>query len=155
MIDRTQSYLIKPQRSTPTRCSSSQQLHNLHSSVTENLQTYTDMKEELISMWQLNTVYTIPFCVIHKRYYPIQTARQIETAQSPPFSVYSSAESSNTECMSYSSKFLTEQWIRNAWSGRLYCFENRLNCCEVRKVDDNDNNEQNVWRVTPCSLMGG
>ena len=34
--------------------------HNLHSSVTEKLQKYTDLKEELIRTWQLTTA-----CVIH------------------------------------------------------------------------------------------
>jgi hypothetical protein len=67
----------------------------------------------------------------------VRHALYIETANCPPRSVYSNAESSNTECMPYSSKFLAEQWIRSAWSGRLYCFENRLNC-EIRKVDDDN-----------------
>ena len=48
MIDWTQSYLIKL-HSTLSRCSNSQQSHNLHSSVTENLQKYTDLKAELFN----------------------------------------------------------------------------------------------------------
>ena len=53
------------QRSKPSICSSSQQLHNLLSSVTENLHKYTDLKEELIRMWQLNAVYTVPFGICY------------------------------------------------------------------------------------------
>jgi len=34
--------------------------HNLHSSITEKLQKYTDVKEELIRIWQLTPVRIIP-----------------------------------------------------------------------------------------------
>jgi hypothetical protein len=51
-------------------CSNSQQSQNFHSSDTEDLQKCTDLKAEHISMWQLNAVYTLPLCGIHKRYYP-------------------------------------------------------------------------------------
>jgi hypothetical protein len=33
-------------------------------------------------------------------------------------------------------KFFSQQWITSAWSVGPYSFENQLNCCEVRKVDD-------------------
>jgi hypothetical protein len=34
--------------------------HNLHSTITEKLHKYTDLKEELIRIWQLKTAYIIP-----------------------------------------------------------------------------------------------
>jgi hypothetical protein len=43
---------------TASRCSNSQQ-SNLHCTVTEKLQKYADLKEELIRMWQLKTVHTV------------------------------------------------------------------------------------------------
>jgi len=55
----------RPQSSTLSRCSNSQQSHNPHGSVTKNLQKYTDLKAELISMWQLNAVYTVPFDICY------------------------------------------------------------------------------------------
>jgi len=33
-------------------------------------------------------------------------------------------------------EYLAEQRIRSAWSLSPQSFENQLNCCEVRKVDD-------------------
>ena len=40
--------------------------HNLQSSVIEKLQKYTDVKEELIRIWELKMVYIIPLV----QYYP-------------------------------------------------------------------------------------
>jgi hypothetical protein len=34
--------------------------HSLHSAITDKLQKYTDLKEELISLRQLNAVYIVP-----------------------------------------------------------------------------------------------
>jgi hypothetical protein len=34
--------------------------HILHSTITERLQKYTDLKEELIRKWQMKTAYTLP-----------------------------------------------------------------------------------------------
>jgi len=34
--------------------------HSFHSTVTERLQEYADLKEVLIRMWQLQTVHTMP-----------------------------------------------------------------------------------------------
>jgi hypothetical protein len=34
--------------------------HNLHSTITERLQKYTDLKGELIGTWHMGTVYIIP-----------------------------------------------------------------------------------------------
>jgi hypothetical protein len=34
--------------------------HKLHCTVSEKLQKYADLKEELIRMWQLKTAHTIP-----------------------------------------------------------------------------------------------
>ena len=34
--------------------------HNFHSAITERLQKYMDLKEELVRIWQLKTVYIIP-----------------------------------------------------------------------------------------------
>jgi len=36
-------------------------------------------------------------------------------------------------------KLLAEQGIRSTWSVRPAVFDNQVNCCEVRNVDDNDN----------------
>jgi hypothetical protein len=33
--------------------------HNLHSTITEKLQMYTDLKEQLIGIWQMKTAYTL------------------------------------------------------------------------------------------------
>jgi hypothetical protein len=33
--------------------------HNLHSTITKNLQKYTDLKEQLIRTWQLKTAYIL------------------------------------------------------------------------------------------------
>jgi hypothetical protein len=41
-------------------------------------------------------------------------------------------------------KFSAEQWVSNAWSVAPYCFENELNCCETRKVDDYDDDDKIV-----------
>jgi len=34
--------------------------HILHSTITQRLQKYTDLKEELIRIWQMKTAYTLP-----------------------------------------------------------------------------------------------
>jgi hypothetical protein len=34
--------------------------HSLHCTITEKLQKYTDLKEELTSIWQLNAIYEVP-----------------------------------------------------------------------------------------------
>jgi hypothetical protein len=34
--------------------------YNIYSTITEKLQTYTDIKEELTRIWELNAVYTVP-----------------------------------------------------------------------------------------------
>jgi hypothetical protein len=34
--------------------------HNLHSTITEKLRTYRDLKEEVIRIWQLKIAYIIP-----------------------------------------------------------------------------------------------
>ena len=34
--------------------------HILHSTITQRLQKYTDLKEELIRKWQMKTAYTLP-----------------------------------------------------------------------------------------------
>jgi len=34
--------------------------HNLHSTITKKLQSYTDLKEELIRIWQRTTAYVVP-----------------------------------------------------------------------------------------------
>jgi hypothetical protein len=34
--------------------------HSLHSTIAEKLQMYTDLKEELIRIWQLKTAYIVP-----------------------------------------------------------------------------------------------
>ena len=36
---------------------------NLHSTITEKVPNYTDLKEGLISIWQLNTAFVIPFAL--------------------------------------------------------------------------------------------
>jgi len=46
-------------------------------------------------------------------------------------------------------EFLAEQRIRSAWSVSPQSFENQLNCCEVRKVDDdNDDGTFCCWYFT-------
>ena len=132
--------MIKPQRTTLGSCSNSQQSHNPHRSFTENLQKNTDFKAELISMWQLKSVYTVHFVLSTNGNIPHKLHGRLQLLSVHSCAVYSSAEHSNTECMPYSWKFLAEQCIRSAWAVRLYCFENRLNCCEVRKVNDDDDN---------------
>jgi hypothetical protein len=57
--------------------------HNLHSTITEKLQKYVDLKDELTRIWQLNAVY-----IVHPQ-------RQLETAQPEPWPTYAQAESSN------------------------------------------------------------
>ena len=46
------------QRSVLNRCSNTWQ-SNLHSAITEKMQEYTDLKEELTRIWQLRAVYII------------------------------------------------------------------------------------------------
>jgi len=37
--------------------------HNLHSIITDRLLKYTDLKEELIRIWQLEISYTVPLVI--------------------------------------------------------------------------------------------
>jgi hypothetical protein len=71
--------------------------HNLHSTITQKLLTYTDLKEELFRIWRLKTTYVLPtISTTHNRYYPKQPTRKFETAQSSSCSIYSNTESSST-----------------------------------------------------------
>jgi len=51
--------LTKHQTSTLNSCNNSSS-HNLHSTITERLQKYTDLKEQLIRIWQMKTAYILP-----------------------------------------------------------------------------------------------
>ena len=38
-------------------------------------------------------------------------------------------------------RFLAEHWIRSSGQWERYCFENEVNCCEVRNDDDDDDDD--------------
>ena len=78
--------------------------HSLHNTTTtEKLHKYTDLKEVLTKLWQLNAVYTVPLVSSTMGIItptppptPKKTPQQLDTAQSSPWSTYSHAESGNT-----------------------------------------------------------
>ena len=75
-----------------TKCS----LGCSYCTITEKLQEYTDLKEELIRYMATeyglyNTINTI-----QNGYYSKQITQELKTAQSLPFSKYSNAEDCNT-----------------------------------------------------------
>jgi hypothetical protein len=67
--------------------------HNLYSTITEKLSTYTDKKEELIIISQLNAVCIIISALSTRGIIP-KTKRQLETAKSSLWSIHTQAESS-------------------------------------------------------------
>jgi hypothetical protein len=63
-------FVVPSVRAFPVRCSGIFLLfllliiitnsHNLYSTITEKLQKYTDLKDELTRIWEMNAVYMIP-----------------------------------------------------------------------------------------------
>jgi hypothetical protein len=68
--------------------------HNLHSTITQQLQKYTDFKEELITIRQLTTACAIPL--------ELSTAGSGHTSytKSPPPATHCNADTSNTQDVS-------------------------------------------------------
>jgi len=66
---------------------------NLRSTITEKLQKYTDLTEELMRIRQLQTPCTVPPVPLTSGYHSKQITRQLKTDQSSPCSIYCNAES--------------------------------------------------------------
>jgi hypothetical protein len=77
--------------------------------ITEKLQKYIDLREELTRERQLNAVYITTISIINNGYYPPKITRQFAISQSSPCSIYSNADSSNTQYMPTVRKVLAEQ----------------------------------------------
>jgi len=109
--------------------------HNLHSTITQQLQKYAHLKEELITIRQLKMVCTVPLV--------LSTAGLGRTnyTKSPP----SNADSSNTQ---YMPVFRTTENNKRLVSETGTLLGNGLNCCERREVDDDDNNN-NLLQSAP------
>jgi hypothetical protein len=77
-------------------------------------------------------------CTMHNGYYSKQITGKFKNYDLHPalYILMQKAVILNTCCIIRT--FLAEQWITSAWSVRPVFFENQLNCCDVRKVDDND-----------------
>ena len=69
--------------------------HNAYSIITEKLQEYTDLTEEL-TIRQPNTVCVVSLVLATTGIAPHKNKQQVETAESWPCFVYDNAESSNS-----------------------------------------------------------
>jgi hypothetical protein len=121
--------------------------HNLHSIITEKLQKYTGLKEELIRIWQLKTAYMIPLVLSTTGTIPNKLRENLKPLNLRPalYILMHKAVILNT-CRIVRT-FLAQQWIRSACSVRPYCCENRLYCCEVRNMDDSNSNNNSLCLI--------
>ena len=70
--------------------------HNLHITIIEKLHKRTDPKQELTKLWQLYVVYIVPLLLSTMGGCPNKITRQLDTADSALWSIYSDA-APNTE----------------------------------------------------------
>jgi hypothetical protein len=92
--------------------------HNLHSAITEKLHNYTDLKEELIRIWQLKTACVITLVLSTTGIIPNKLHESLKLLNLHP-ALYIHIQKAvilNTCCIVR--KFLAEGWIRSAWSVR-------------------------------------
>ena len=115
--------------------------HNLHSTITEKLQKYTDLKEELIRIWQLNTACIIPLVLSTMGNITNKLHESLKLLNLRPALYILMQIAVILDTRRIVRKFLEELWVRSAWSVRPCCCERQLNCCEVRNVDDDDNDD--------------
>ena len=86
-------------------------------------------------MWHLNAVYAVPFGICYPQ--PVLSHITCTTDWNrlvSPHALYISLQKAILNAC---------RAVGSAWSVGLYCFENRLNCCEVGKVDY-DNHHPNT-----------
>jgi len=95
---------------------------NFHSTITEKLQKYRDLKEELIRMWQLKTAHMMSLVPSKMGMFPNKLYESIELLNLRPgiYIIMQKAVILNT-CRIIR-MFLTEQPIRSAWSVRTVLF---------------------------------
>ena len=102
--------------------------HDLHSTITEKLQKYIGLKEELIRMWQLKTTCIIPLSSPNKLH------ESWKLLNLRPGLIQKARTLNNFRRVR---KFLAEQRIKSAWPVRPrdpYSFKNQQNFCEIWKV---------------------
>jgi hypothetical protein len=76
--------------------------HNLNSTIAEKLRMYTDLKEELIRMWQLKTTYILPLVLSTMGIIPNKFNKNLELLNLHP-SVYTQIQKAvilNSCCIS-------------------------------------------------------
>jgi hypothetical protein len=102
--------------------------HNLHNTITERLHKYT---EELIRIWQLETVYLTPLVLSTTGIIPNKLHDRFELLNLRPALHIPKQKSVILIIHHTVRKFLA----RSAWS------LNRLKCWETRNVDDDDDDD--------------
>ena len=124
---------------------------NFHGTITEKLQKYTDLKEELQESGNCKMAYIIPIVIFTKGIIQNKLYESMKLLNLCPclYNLMQKAVTLNT-CHTVT-KFLAEQWIRCAWSVMLYTFGNKVNCCEVGNVYQDDSDTLNKGKMLPYS----
>ena len=90
--------------------------HKLHSTITERLQKYADLKEQLVRIWQMKTAYILPLVLFTVGIVPDKLDESLKLLILRP-SLYIVIQKAVTlDTYRTVRKFLAEQRLRSAWS---------------------------------------
>jgi len=112
--------------------------HNLHNSITEKLQKYTDFKVELIRIWQLRMAYKIPLVLSTTGIIPNKLHKRLKLLNLY-LSVYILMQ--NILYMPYSHKVFGRTVNEKSLVSEIHTPLNQLNLCEIRSVVNGNSNK--------------
>jgi hypothetical protein len=107
---------------------------NLHSTITENLQKYRDLTEELIRIWQLQTACTVPPVLFTAGIIPNKLHDSLQLLDL----LHVRCTKQQYLTHGVQSNVFGRTVNKKCWSVRPYCLDNQLNCREVRKGNDDN-----------------
>jgi len=116
------SYTLQDQQKANLTNAAIPNRRNLNGTITEKLQKYTDLKQELIRKWQLKTAYTIPPVLPTTVTVPDKLHESIKWINLRPGIYIPTQKAVILNTCRIVRKFLAEEWIRSAWCARTVLF---------------------------------
>jgi hypothetical protein len=115
--------------------------HNLHSTIIKKLQKYTDLEEELTTIWQLKAAYTIPLVLSTPGIISNKLHISLKLLNCHP-ALYIIMQKA---VILHTCHIVRKVFCRTVNNVCLFTetFKQQLNCCKVNMDDDDDNNNQN------------
>jgi hypothetical protein len=127
-------------------------IYNLHCTITEKLQKYTDLTEELVRISQLKTAYIITLILSTLGYNAKQITHLLKLLPAVHILMQTAVILHTWRLVR---KFCAEQGMLGQWD--LYSFQNQRRCCEVTNVDvddeDDDNNDNKMVHIISACIM--